>query len=182
MQSVAAPFDGLSRLSRTMVIVTTITIVLLAVVSVACFLIPEWTRSLLMVRLGQAGATLPVTPAARLAGALVAAVPVAVMLYGLLAARAWFRQCADGQIFTERSAHYLRTFAITVLAQAPLGPITTAALTAAMSFTNEPGRRMLVLGLSSYDVYALIVGSVLFIVAKILREATRIADENASII
>ena len=110
------------------------------------------------------------------------AVPVAVMLYGLLAVRALFREFAHGQVFTERSARYLQTFAATVLAQAPLGPLTSAGLSVAISMVNDPAQRVHALTLSLHDYYALIVGGALFVVATIMREAARIADENAGIV
>src|SRR5262245_50881137 len=110
--------DRLSRLSRTMEIVTGVGILLVIVLGALAFVIPDWTRNLLLARLGQVGAALPITPAARLAAAGVVAVPLAVMLYGLWAVRSLFREFAQGHVFTERAARHLQTFAATVLAQA----------------------------------------------------------------
>jgi hypothetical protein len=63
MTSLSLPFSHLARVSRLMEIVTDIGIVLIILLVTACFLIPDWTRNLLLAKLGQAGAVLPVTPA-----------------------------------------------------------------------------------------------------------------------
>src|SRR5262245_564106 len=120
----SAPLSRIARLSRAMEIVTDIGIALVAALTFAGLLIPDWTRNLLLAKLGQMGAVLPVTASARVAVAVVVAVPVAVMLYGLFAVRALFREFAQGHVFTTRAARHLQVFAATVLAQAPLGPLT----------------------------------------------------------
>ncbi len=171
--------DRLTRLSRAMEIVTNVGIVLIAVLMVVAFMVPDWTRNLLLAKLGQLGASLPVTPPARLAAAAVVAVPVGVMLYGLWAVRALFREFVQGRVFTERAARHLQTFAVTVLAQAPLGPLTAAGLSVAISLVNQPGERVHAITFSVNDYFALIVGGVLFAVATVMREAARLADENA---
>jgi hypothetical protein len=92
------------------------------------------------------------------------------------------REFAQRRVFTERAARHLQTFAITVLAQAPLGPLTATALALALSLANPPGARLLVITFSIHDYYALIVGGVLVAVATVMREAARLADENASFV
>jgi Protein of unknown function (DUF2975) len=177
-----APLARLTRLSRTMEIVTIVGMVFIVGGMLAAFLIPDWTRNLVLAKLGLFGTTLPLPPLSRLAVAAIMAVPVGVLLYGLLAVRALFREFAQGHVFTERAALKLQTFAATVLAQAPLGPLTAAALSAALSWANPPGQRAVHITLSTNDYLALIVGGVLFAVATVMREASRLADENASFV
>jgi len=172
----------LARLSRALEIMADIGIALVATLTVACFLVPDWTRNLLLAKLGQVGAALPVTPRTRLAAATVVAVPVAVMLYGLWHVRALFREFGQGRVFTERAARHLQMFAITVLAQAPLGPLTSAGLSFAVSMAQDTGPRMFAITLSLHDYYALIVGGALFAIASVMREAARLADENAGFV
>lgn len=178
----SVPLSRIARLSRVMEITTDIGIALVAGLMVAGFVIPDWTRNLLLAKLGQAGEALPISAPARLVAALVVAVPVAVMLYGLFAVRALFREFAQGHVFTARAARHLQVFAATVLAQAPLGPLTTAALSTAVSMVNEQGPRMLAVGFSLHDYYALIVGGALFAISSVMREAARLADENAGFV
>jgi hypothetical protein len=177
-----SPLRRIARLSRTMETMTDIGIALVVILTIACFLVPDWSRNLLLAKLGQAGAALPVTPQARLAAAGVVAAPVAVMLYGLWNVRAMFREFAQGHLFTARAARHLQVFAVTVLVQAPLGPLTSAGLSVAISMVNEARPRLHAITFSIQDYYALIIGGVLFAVGTVMREAARLSDENASFV
>ncbi|TKW78956.1 MAG: DUF2975 domain-containing protein [Bradyrhizobium icense] len=174
--------DRLRRFSNAMVIVTSIGMVLIAVAMCLVFVVPEWTRNLLLARLGEAGRDLVLTPSRVTAGAAVTAIPVGVLLFGLWQARALFADFAEGRVFTPTSARRLRNFAACVLAQAVLGPISSTALLLAFTFDNPPGRRQLGIALSTNDYLALVIGGVLLAVAWVMVEATRIADEHASFV
>src|SRR6266545_1351167 len=80
MSARTVTLDRISRLARAMEIVTGLGILLVVALGVLAFVIPDWTRNLLLAKLGQVGAALPVTPAARLAAAAVVAVPLAVKI------------------------------------------------------------------------------------------------------
>ena len=174
--------DRLRRLSKAMAMLTTLGMLLIAIAVIAVFLVPDWTRNLLLARLGQAGHDLSLSPGRLIAAAAITAVPVGVLLFGLWQVRALFLKFADGQVFTLASARLLRDFAGSVLVQAILGPISSTALMLAFTLNNPPGARQLVIALSSQDYLALIVGGVLLAVSWVMVEATRIADENASFV
>ena len=105
-----------------------------------------------------------------------------MLLFGLWQVRALFIEFAGGRVFTLTSAQRLRNFAVSVLAQAVLGPISSTALLLAFTFDNPPGRRQLGIALSTNDYLALVIGGVLLAVAWVMVEATRIADEHASFV
>jgi len=172
----------LARLSQAMMWVTTVGIGLIVVLTVLGFLIPDWTRNALLARLGQVGTALPLTPAARLVAAAIFAVPVGVMLWGLWQVRALFRDFAEGRVFTENAARHLQMFGVAVLAQAPLGPLTATLLALALSLANSQGERLLLITFSLNDYFALIIGGVLVAVATVMREAARLAEENAGFV
>ena len=174
--------DRLRRFSKAMAMLTTLGMLLIAAAMIAVFLIPDWTRNLLLARLGQAGQGLSLSPGHLIAAAAITAVPVGVLLFGLWQVRALFLKFADGQVFTLASARLLRNFAGSVLAQAILGPLSSTALMLAFTLSNPPGNRQLVITLSSHDYLALIVGGVLLAVSWVMVEATRLADENASFV
>src|SRR5262249_56197050 len=104
------------------------------------FRIADGSGKLLVGKVGQGGASLPLTPPARLAAASAVALPVAVMVYGLFAVRMLFRECAQGRALTVRAAHHLQVFAASVAVQAPLGPLTSTLLSAAASLAAPPGQ------------------------------------------
>jgi MFS-type transporter involved in bile tolerance (Atg22 family) len=174
--------DRLIRLSRAMVWVTTVGIVLVVVLSALGAFIPEWTRNIVLVKLGQAGAALPITPLGRALTAAVLVVPIGVMVHGLLAVRRMFRAFGQGEVLAPGPTRDLQIFAATVLAQAPLGPLTSAALSVVLTIGNPPGERAFMIAFSISDYFVLIVGGVLFAAASVMREAARIADENASFV
>jgi DUF2975 family protein len=174
--------DRLRRFSNAMMIVTAVGMAVIVIAMCLVFVVPEWTRNLLLARLGEAGHDLALTPGRIAAGAAITAVPVGVLLFGLWQVRALFADFAAGRVFTLASARRLRDFAASVLAQAILGPISSTALLLAFTFDNPPGRRQLGIALSTNDYLALIIGGVLLAVAWVMVEATRIADEHASIV
>jgi Protein of unknown function (DUF2975) len=173
-----AALRRLVRLSRVMEIVTGIGIGLVAILTVVALLIPDWTRNIALAKLGQAGGVLPITPLGRAVAGIVLAIPVGVMIYGLLAARRMFAEFVRGNVFTERAAHHLQIFAATVVAQAPLGPFTAAGFSAALSLGYPPDQRGFTIAFSINDYFALIVGGVLLAAATVMREAAHLADEN----
>lgn len=182
MMTATRPHDRFVRLSRTMMWLTTFGIVLVTVLMVLGAVIPDWTRNVALAKLGQAGIALPITPLGQALAGVVLAVPVGVMLYGLFAVRRMFRGFARGTVFTVSAARDLQIFAATVLAQAPLGPLTSTGLSAALSVGNPPAARAITIAFSINDYFALIVGGVLFAAATVMREAAGIAEENASFV
>lgn len=172
----------LTRLSRTMEWVTVAGMVLIVVGMSLAAVIPAWSRNLLLARLGETGTRLPLEPSDQAVAALIIAVPVGVMIWGLGHVRALFRDFSRGRVFTGTAARHLQQFGLSVLMQGPLGPLTATALGLALSLGNPPGQRYLVLTLSINDYFAVIIGGVLIAVAAAMREAARLADENASFV
>jgi hypothetical protein len=177
-----ADLDRVRRFSRAMAKVTTAGIVLIALLMVLVFLIPDWTRNFLLAKLGQAGADLPLRPDSVAAGAAVTAVPVGIMLYGLWQVRALFCEFGWGRVFTTSSALRLRNFAAAMLAQAVVGPLSSTALLLAFTWSNPPFDRHIGIAFSTDDLLALILGGVILAVAWAMVEAARIADEHASFV
>jgi Protein of unknown function (DUF2975) len=181
--------DRLRRFSNAMVILTSLGIALIAGlmilvfsgVMVLAFFIPDWTHNLVLALPGNACGNLTLTPGRVAAAAAMIAIPVGVLLFGLWQVRALFADFGNGRVFTLASARHLRDFAACVLAQAILGPLSSAAVFLALT-SNPPGNRQFAIPLSLDNYVALIVGGVLLAVAWVMVEATRIADEHASFV
>lgn len=180
--AVTSPQDRLIRFSRAMTWLTTAGIALIVVLTIAGVCLPGWMRNIALAKLGADGASLPITPLGQALAGVALAIPVGVMLYGLVAVRRMFAAFARGEVFSAYTAHQLQIFAASVLLQSPLGPLTSAGLSAALSVGNPPGERALVIAFSINDYFALIIGCVLFAAATIMREGARLADENASFV
>ena len=143
----------------------------------------SWTRNLLLRKLGEIGARLPLDAGNQALAAIIIAVPVAVLVWGLLNVRALFGEFARGRVFTAAAATHLQRFGIAVLAQ---GPARSAdgdrPRAGAVARAIRRVSVLLVLTFSSNDYVSVIVGGVLIAVAAVMREATRLADENASFV
>jgi hypothetical protein len=177
-----ADTERLTRMSRAMEWVTAAGMVLIVAGMVLVAIIPDWSRNLLLARLGETGTRLPLGPSEQAIAALIVAIPVGVMIWGLWHVRALFRDFAQGRVFTGTAARHLQRFGVSVLLQGPLGPLTATALGLALSLGNPPGQRYLVLTLSINDYFALIIGGVLVAVAAAMREAARLAEDNAGFV
>jgi hypothetical protein len=174
--------DRFVRLARVMMWLATIGMVLVIGLSLLGVVFADWTRNFLLARLGQSGAALPIGASDRAITAAIIALPVGVMAWGFWHVRALFAEFAAGRVFTEAAARHLQLFGASVLAQGPLGPLLSVALTVGLTLASPPGERMLAITFSIHDYFALIVGGVLFAAASVMREAARIADENAGFV
>jgi hypothetical protein len=162
--------------------VTMAGIVGLSAATLLIFLNPEWARDLLLARIGETSVPLAISPMTRVFGGLVVALPAGVLIYGLWQARGLFDSFARGEVFSETSARRLQVFAMSVFAQALLGPLMVVGLSLAFSMTNPPGQRFVALTLSMQDYMAVIVGGILWAITHAMREGTRLSDENASFV
>ncbi|MCB8821265.1 DUF2975 domain-containing protein [Microvirga rosea] len=179
---VSFPSGRLVQFSRSMSLVTMAGLVGIVFANVLLILIPEWTRDLLLARVGQIDQPLVVSRTTGLLGGLVMAVPACVLMFGLWQVRCLFDSIAQGEVFSLKSADRLQAFAITVFAQALLGPLSVIGLSLVFSLANPPGQRFVAVTLSAQDYMAIVIGGVLWAVTYAMREATRLAEENASFI
>ena len=114
----------------------------------------------------------------RVLGFLVTMVPTGVVIYGLLCLRRLFRLYEAGEIFSADAARCLKRFAVAVTLQALLRPLAGAAISVIVTFHHPPGERMLTLSLGGGEYAALLLGGLLLVIAWIMGESARIADEN----
>src|SRR3954463_6458772 len=112
--------DRLRRFSKAMAMLTTLGMLLIAIAMIAVFLVPDWTRNLLLARLGQAGHDLSLSPERLIAAAAITAVRVGVLLFGFWQVCSFFLKFVDGHVFTLARPRLLPNFAGSVLAQAIL--------------------------------------------------------------
>lgn len=122
------------------------------------------------------------TPLTRVLGFLVSMIAASVVLYGLAQLRHLFRHYQRGHIFTEYALIRLRKFAWSLLLVGLLRPLTGAALSVLLSINNPPGQRTLALTVGSNDIALLFISGVFIVIAWIMAEGVRLADENAQII
>jgi ACR3 family arsenite efflux pump ArsB len=89
---------------------------------------------------------------------------------------------ARGEIFSLAAALRLRRLGLAVMSLFVARPLTTALLSAVVTSNAPPGQRHVVLSLGSDDYFCLLMGVVLLAIARVMREAARLAQENAEFV
>ncbi len=183
MQSSANPASpAISRLSvRVAALLTAVLLVLPPGLVAYVWLAPEqivnWG--------GVAMADFPPRPlegVAFLAVAGVLLVYAGPVVWGFWELRALFRGYARGEIFCPSAAVRLRHCALAMVALAVAGPVTTVALSLALSVGLPEGSRHVVIGIHGEDLGFAIIGLAVLVIARVLGEAARLARENAEFV
>jgi hypothetical protein len=106
----------------------------------------------------------------------------APFLWALWELRRLFRSYAGGQVFTAGAAHRLRRFAIALMTSALARPFAGIGLSVALTLHRPPGARHLVAAIASDDFAIALVGGAVLVIAWVMGEAVRVAEDNASIV
>lgn len=120
----------------------------------------------------------PVLAWQRVAGALVAAVPLALLLAGVWQAQRCFDRFAQGKVFTWAAFVLLRRFAGFVAAAALAAMVAGALLSVLLTVYNPAGQKLLALSVSSSHVFTVFFAGVVWLMADVIRQGRSIADEN----
>ncbi len=115
-------------------------------------------------------------------GFAITLLPVGVLVYGLAQLRQLFNLYAGGEIFSTEAARRLKRFAVAVLSQSLLKPLAGAALSVLLTAHHAPGSRSLSISLGSAEFGALLLGGLLLVIAWIMGESARIAQEIEGIV
>lgn len=115
-------------------------------------------------------------------GLIVSSIPAGVLVVGLYRLQALFGLYRRARFFTETNVRHLRAFAICLFVNALLLPLTGSALSVVLTMSNPPGERMLNVSVSSSHIATAFMGAVFMIIAGIMLEGRRLADENAEIV
>lgn len=172
----------LARRGRLFSLATLAVLALLVAGGLGLWLRPEWVVATVVPRIGVAGYPITLGTTERAIGCAISAVPLAILGYGLFQVHLIFRDFGRGEIISEALSRRLERFGGAVMLQALLSPLAAAALSVTLTVGNPEGERLLAVTFSSYDVVAILVGLLLIGIGTVLREAARIARENAGFI
>jgi hypothetical protein len=129
------------------------------------------------------GDNLEWTPLDRIIAASLSLPPMLMAAFGLGRLLAFCRSVREGRVFTEEAADSLRGFGKAVIAAALLLPLSRLAVWAyigSLPIKAAFWGRLVFGQVALTSGVGLAVGLALIVFGAILREATRIADENAS--
>lgn len=115
--------------------------------------------------------------------ALAVNLPLALLtLYALWCLWRLFGGYLRGEVFTDAATRLLRRMGQSVVAIAVAMPLTDTATVLALTLGNPPGQRYLSFQLGSSHFVVLLCGLVFVAMGQVMREAQRMAQENAEFI
>ncbi|MEM8590098.1 MAG: DUF2975 domain-containing protein [Pseudomonadota bacterium] len=119
---------------------------------------------------------------ARILALVVAMIPIGLGVYGLYWLQRLFALYRAGTVFAVANSRCLKMFAWTQIISGLLQPVIGAALSVIISWHNPPGQRMLAITLDSNMLGTLLFGLLILVIAWVMGEASRVADENAQFV
>jgi hypothetical protein len=155
---------------------------LFSAAALAVWTSPALIETMALHQLGLAPDRITITPLVQLAGALVAALPLALGIYGLVQVWRLFGEYAQGRVFTLEACTCLRRLAWSLIAAAAAQVAARTLLGLVLTLNNPPGKRMLLIHLTSNDYAFLVFGVLLLGIAWVMVEAARLAQEHAEFV
>jgi hypothetical protein len=124
----------------------------------------------------------PLGIGSRVAGFCVEALPLAAALYTLVALHRICAAYVEGKIFSPDMARLYRAFGRGLLLLGAANGLYTTLVTAVLTFSADRKSISLPLGLSTADLYLLVVGGAVMMLGLVMEEAHRIQSENSQIV
>ncbi len=115
-------------------------------------------------------------------GFAISMIPVLVLIYGLIQLRQLFGLYGQGRIFSSLHAVYLRRFALASILSVFAQIVSSSLISVVLTFHNPPGARHLTVSVTSDHLGTVFLGSVLLVIAWIMVEGSKIAEDNAQIV
>ncbi|HEY7977338.1 MAG TPA: DUF2975 domain-containing protein [Rhizomicrobium sp.] len=173
----------LVRASRIMAWLSVIGAVLAPLVTALCFIWPVSTQPLDVHFNHIDIATVAAAPLGdRLLALIFALIPALIVTWGLLSLARLFRAFTQGEIFSLPALRALSSVTAALFWNVVATFVMQAPLTYLISMHNPPGHRFMSIGFGSDDVDMLFLAGVTFVIARVMAEARRVAEENAGFV
>lgn len=124
----------------------------------------------------------PLEPWQRVAGALITALPVSLVLLGLWHARRCFKLFAAGSVFTTEAVRCLRRFAGWIAVSVAAGIVASTAISVVLTLPNTPGGRHLAIGVGTDQLFTLLFAAMVWLMAAVIGQGRTLAEENAQFV
>ncbi len=118
----------------------------------------------------------------RVAAGAISGIPLVLLLVGLWQAYRFFTLFSTGQVFSTRAAHYLSRFAWWSLASVLGSVLCGVAVTLVLTFQNSVGSRLLAVGISSDQLFLMFFAGMVYLMASVIRQGQKLAEENATFV
>lgn len=120
----------------------------------------------------------PLTTQTKLLGFLISLIPLSVELFILYLLIKLFRQFSLGDIFSIKNIIYIKRIGYTLLIGQGLGMIHEGLLTAALTWGNPPGHRMIAISFSGTNVAIVLTSILIILIAWIMTEGYKLKEEQ----
>lgn len=114
--------------------------------------------------------------------ALLGCIAAMPLLFAIFQMKGLFDRYRRGDILTEACARHILRIGQGLMATSVAALLLPTPQTLVLTYDNPPGSRMLSLGLSSDAVAVFLLSGLLTVIGLALREAAKIADENAGFV
>jgi hypothetical protein len=175
----------LAFLSRVMAWATLAAAVALPLAVLATYLAPEQTGPLnLRLYHLSAGRTLSerIPLDDRMLAFACALVPLAIAVWGLLSLRRLFELFAAGDIFSAATSKTLGALSLALFGFVVTAFIAQAPISYLLMRSHPEPRFVFAISIGLEDLVALFAAAVVAVIARVMSEATRVADENANFV
>jgi hypothetical protein len=103
-------------------------------------------------------------------------------MWGVWELRCLFQGYAVGAVFTVAAAQRFGRFALALMLAAACAPLGSAVLSLALTILGTVPEPSLLILISSTDIGFAVLGGALRVIAWVMRDAARIAEENAGFV
>lgn len=174
----------LTRLSTVMAWLATLGAILIPVVVAACFLFPGQGTDWMMFRLSHTGVevTQSIGVFYRVVALALYLIPTGFEIWALWSLRRLFLLYTEGEVFSPGAIAALNHVAAGLFWSVITGLVIEAPVSLALSWPQGHGHREISIGFGSNDVLWLFVAGSVLAIARVMAEARRVADENASFV
>jgi len=178
------PSERLVTASRIMAWLALVGAAFYLAMEVLMFVIPDAMNSLGLVEIHHTGMDITgkIPLVFRLAALAVDLIPSALMIWALLELHRLFLLYAGGEIFTTAPLARLNRVAALMFWYVLVSFVAEAPVSVLLSWARTTGHRELSLSLTSHDISFLFMAGVVLVIARVMAEARRVADENESFV
>ena len=175
--------SNVAALSRLMAFLSLCGFVLLPICVVYVFVAPDRSQWM-MLDINHLGAEInsAVPIQLRLMALCCALVPTGFTMWALWSLQRLFRLYAKGSVFSAEALAALNAVAIALSAGVVAAFVAQAPISLALTWYHGPHHREISLGFGSGDVATLFTAGVVLVIARVMREAQRVVDENAKFV
>lgn len=170
--------SNIGRASRRLEIVFRIVFFLIPVINVLVWLFINVMPDEMQKNILPHYARLPLPAQARLMGFFASMIPAAIAMWGTWTLVRLFRLYETGQIFREANVRCFRDMSRVLMTWCVVRFISEPLMSVALTLHYPPGHRLLVLGLDSVDITALLVGFALAVIAWVMDEGRKLQEQE----